>query len=412
MDFAKTRQSVADALASEVMVNSRGGKQVGLSREWGKGFDKTLLHHVHDVTQRASSALIVTHTVDKAMDGWYGLGEGSDTGNVLLPGATAMPDGDVSRLPKDAHPSHRKDISVTDQNDLISVLMSKSKGLPDLTKQEQEFTVIVNHVQRNVCALMMVVLEVMKASLESADEARTDDVAKVMSALSTVSDMYDEQKISTDPSCYNHTAKQILMQTSSIGTRAVCVVRGMFSPTLPYATFLAFSARVNNTNMASASESVAALMSDMYRDANAHQRATAGMDDMLASDAFTSKMMQEKLRALSVSNIASRTEVEVLHKAIAADHTAMITFDDGTTRDMTLAEQLIYSEWEGKRLDGVLLPHGADEFLDRSTYVPVTPATIVRMTNDASASGKLAGTSVKKQARKELDLFAIAKSTT
>ena len=153
----------------------------------------------------------------------------------------------------------------------------------------------------------MVVLEVMKASLESADEACTDDVAKVMSALSTVSDMYDEQKISTDPSCYNHTAKQILMQTSSIGTRAVCVVRGMFSPTLPYATFLAFSARVNNTNMAGPSESVAALMSDMYRDANAHQRATAGMDDMLASDAFTSKMMQEKLRALSVSNIASRT---------------------------------------------------------------------------------------------------------
>ena len=92
-----------------------------------------------------------------------------------------------------------------------------------------------------------------------------------------------------------------------------------------------------------------------------------------------------------MSNIVSRTEVEVLHKAIAADHTAMITFDDGTTRDMTLAEQLIYSEWEGKRLDGVLLPHGADEFLNRSTYVPVTPATIVRMTNDASASGKLAG---------------------
>ena len=96
-----SRQSVADALASEVMVVSRSGKQVGLSREWSKGFDKTLLHHVHDVTQRASSALIVTHTVDKAMDGWYGLGEGSDTGNVLLPGATAMPDGDASRVPTD-----------------------------------------------------------------------------------------------------------------------------------------------------------------------------------------------------------------------------------------------------------------------------------------------------------------------
>ena len=45
------------------------------------------------------------------------------------------------------------------------------------------------------------------------DITNIDDVAKVMSAWSTVSDMYDEQKIFTDPSCYNHTAKQILMQT-------------------------------------------------------------------------------------------------------------------------------------------------------------------------------------------------------